>query len=118
MAITWTDVTNLASTLTSVPVATQTAIIAQVDLEIASSKWGAFTDLAKKWLAAHLGTLWKRASDSAGAAGPIVGESVGSVSRQFAAASLTLEALGATPFGQEYHRLLKSLLYARVGDVL
>ena len=101
MAITCTDVTNMAPELTSVTAGTQTAILAQVALQVSDEAWGELADVGAAYLAAHLATVGKRK----GSAGGVASESVGSVSRSYATKS-TAVGLSSTAYGEEYERLV------------
>lgn len=111
MAITWaSDVVAIAPELASVVTATQNKILAFVDLQFNTTLWGDKLDMGKTYLAAHLGTLSRRA----GAGGPVVSESVGQVSRSYAASIASGAAmLESTSYGLEYKRLLRQLPGAR-----
>src|SRR5688500_9353808 len=116
MAIVWQDVVNIAPELSTLPLASQTAILADVALQMNADAWGSKLDLGSKWLAAHLATVGPRRS---GVGGPVVSESVGSVSRAYAASvAAGASQLGSTSYGLEYERLLLTLAAARfaVGD--
>ena len=58
MAVTWADVSALDPALASIPLASQTAILADAVLQVSPTTWEARTDLGVKYLAAHLGTLY------------------------------------------------------------
>jgi hypothetical protein len=78
--------------------------------QLNADAWGSMRDYGALLLAAHLA---KSVSSAAGASGqgPVTGETVGSVSRQYAAPGQFVQALGAlgtTGYGQEYARLLKN----------
>ncbi len=109
-AITWTDVTNHASELTSVAVAAQTDILAHVNtaftVDELDGESGPMTKLARIYLAAHLGTL--STQGGAAAAGPVIEEEVGDVRRRFA--DLTTSATLTTYEGSSYGKLLNELL--------
>lgn len=116
--IDWADVTAIAPSLTTVPVASQDALLAQVLIELDESAWGAGIELGRAWLAAHLGTLYQRGSSSSPAAGAVTSESVGDVSRSYAAPAAGSDVLSSTPYGQEFVRLRDSFVVARLGAVL
>lgn len=110
--ITWTDVTNLDPSLSTVPPATQAAILALVQKLIHSCPWGDKYDYALALLAAHIATMYLR--NATGATGAVVKEKVGGVERQYG----TFTGSGApdldqTWFGQIYKMLLRGLLGSR-----
>lgn len=111
MAITWTDVTALAPSLSTISVAGQNEILARVALEVGPGQWGALQTQGQLALARHLGVVSLRGT---GAPGPLISETVGPLSRQFAAPILTASALSSTPWGAEYARL-RALLPCRFG---
>ena len=112
--ITWSNVVAIAPELASVPLATQTAILSAVEAQLAPSQWGARYDLACTYLAAHLGSA--SIAGGQGAAGPVTSETVGSVSRSYAAPAATTANTGSTSYGREYERLKKQLV-GRIGLV-
>jgi hypothetical protein len=107
--ITWQDVLAIAPELSTVSLATYTAILADVAVQLNADSWGVRYDLASKYLAAHLATIstW----GSQGPSGTVIGESVGGVSRQYANNSPmgTDPLWDRTPYGREYRRLLRQL---------
>ncbi len=105
ITITWADVVNLpAAELASVPTAAQDAILASLPLRMDVDAWGSKANLGAAYLAAHLATVGRRG----GTGGAVTGESVGSVSRQYAA-PLAGNALAASAYGLEYEALLLSI---------
>lgn len=114
-SITWADVILIAPDLSTLTVSQQNAILAQVELQM-NTVWGDKIDLGAVWLAAHIGTLIKRATagSGGGASGPVTQETVGQVSRSYANVfSIALGSFSLTPFGMEYERLLMQLPGAR-----
>lgn len=108
--IDWTNVTDIAPELSTAPLAMQTAILAQVNAELDEDVWDTKVEIGRAYLAAHLGTILRRR----GAGGPVVGESVGSVSRQYSASIAAGAAmLGSTSYGIEFERQLMTLAAAR-----
>lgn len=99
--ITWEEVTALAPELASVSSAGQAQILAQVQMEVAESKWGSpeRAKTAAIWLARHMATF--RGGSTAG----LSSISVGGVSKSFAGASES--DFAQTKYGKEYLRLLK-----------
>lgn len=108
MAITWADVEAVAPELATVALATQTAILAQVNSELSTSVWGTKIEIGRAWLAAHLGTL---AGIEEGG-GVVQSETVGAVSRTYAVSS---GDYSSTAYGNEFQRLLMQLPAARFG---
>lgn len=111
MAIDWTAVTALAPALSAVSTDGRTQILAQVALQVGPTQWGTLQDAGQLALARHLGTLALRGGASSGA---LLSETVGPLSRTFAAPVLTAGTLGSTPWGAEYARL-RALLPAVFG---
>lgn len=112
ISITWADVEAIAPELADVEVVTQNAILLQVDGQMNSDVWGSKLDMGAVWLAAHLATVGPGRS---GVAGPVIAESVGQVSRQYAASvAAGAGQLGSTSYGMEYERLLMTVPAARL----
>lgn len=104
--ITWADVVLVDPTLSAVPVPAQNAILADTALQLSAETWETKYDLAHKYLAAHCGVLYLRGQG--GASGAIAREKVGDVERQYSVpANLTV-------WGQEFQRLLRGCLSARL----
>lgn len=103
MAITSADVLLIAPELSTLSAGQWTAIIADVEDEIDDAAWGTTTraDKAKKYLAAHKGTLAKRA----GAAGSVQSIAVGGVSVNYGSGAQMGTGLDSTSYGVEYKRL-------------
>lgn len=109
--ITWADVVNIAAELSTVPVGRQTAVLAQVALQMNEDVWGSKLDMGSVWLAAHLATCMGRQ----GTGGAVQSESVGAVSRSYAVSQAASAAdLGSTAYGIEYQRILLQLPLARI----
>jgi hypothetical protein len=106
MAITWADVEDLAPALSAVGADSQTAILAIVAVRVVASRWGANYTEAASYLAAHIGTLTLRAATAAGTgSGPITSETVGPISRSYAAPTSAMasdSSLHLTPWGLAY----------------
>jgi hypothetical protein len=102
VAITWASVVAIAPELSTIAVDSQTAILADVDLEVRAANWPstAHADRAKKYLAAHVASLSRRG----GSGGAIQSQTVGSVSVTYAV-PVSATVLGSTAYGQEYQRL-------------
>ena len=115
MSITWADVTAIAPELSTSPLATQTAILAIVDLQVNALAWRTLVDVGKSYLAAHLATLAARGAS--GAAGAVTSEAVGQLSRGYASPIGIKGSLGLTSYGCEYARLL-ALLPQSIGFVV
>jgi hypothetical protein len=80
-----------------------TLVLDQVALEVPESVFGRFTELAQRYLAAH---LLKMAHNSANADGKLASETVGSVSQSFTLPYFTTKTvLGATQYGMEFLEL-------------
>lgn len=114
-AITWTDVVDVAPALSTVDADAQTMILAYVNAELDVVMFGGEaapkTKLARVYLAAHLGTL-SRPGASATAAGPVVSESAGGLSRSYAnmVSSTSSAGLERTTFGTMYAFLVGTSL--------
>lgn len=112
--ITWTDVTNLAPELATVPSTVQTAILAQVALIVGETAWGAAFEQGAACLAAHFGALSLRVGDES--PGPVTQETTEHVSKSYGFTREMTEApYGSTVYGQRYQALLKTLAYKRIG---
>ena len=125
--ITWAMVCALAPALSTVTLEAQTEILADVEREVAPSKWAGAVDAGRLALARHKGVLALAAASSGTGGGTVIGpvssETVGPVTRTFAVSSSTGGSassggtLDATAWGQEYKRLRK-MLPARFGNVI
>jgi len=113
--LTWDEVVLIAPDLASLTVDQQNAILADVELQVSESAFGAKYNLACKYLAAHLGTLYRRGAE--GASGPVASERVGSVSRTYAVAKSAATGFGATAYGVQFEALARQLPI-RAGAVL
>lgn len=80
MSITWANVVNVDAVLANVAAAAQAQILASVDRQIDDDAWGDLADDGRTYLAAHMGTLYLRG----GAAGPVIGETLGPMSVSYA----------------------------------
>lgn len=99
-----------AAELTAVALATQDRMLAMVAAQLAEDVWGDLYDYGCAYLVAHLATVGKRR----GVGGFVVGESAGSVSRQYAnSVAAGAATLGSTAYGTEYERLIGLLPGAR-----
>ncbi len=83
-------------------------------LQINRSLWGNKADLGTYYLAAHALVVNDSAFDSGGGSGPVTQESVGQVSRSYAAPGASeVEAMGDlawTKYGKLYWRLKRQIL--------
>ncbi len=109
--IAWSDVLIVAPELSTLASGTQTAILAYVALQMNVDAWGSNLDMGLVYLAAHMATMTLRRGTYGG--GAVTGETVGSVSRQYAAPMMVVGPLGSTSYGMEYERLLLNLPAAR-----
>lgn len=107
MAINWSNVVDIAPELSTIPVNSQNAILAQVNTELSPSVWGTRIEIGRAWLAAHLATV----SSGGGAGGQVLSEKVGDVSRTYSDAGAT--GASSSDYGQEFERLLLQLPAAR-----
>ncbi len=88
-----------------------TLFLDQASRRISASAFGTLYDDAQSYLAAHLIAVSARASGMtlSGASGPVTSETVGPLSRSYASnygATTGSDAYNATPYGQEFQRLL------------
>lgn len=114
-AIIWADVTAIAPELSTVSDDAQDSILAHVNTALAVDIFGGEsapkTRLARIYLAAHLGSASRTGSSGAsGAAGPVVSESAGGLSRSYA--NLTSASgtggLSSSTYGQLFEALVGS----------
>ncbi len=109
MAITWADVQAIAPELTdtAVPTATQAIFIEMVDRQIDEDIWLDFANDGRRYLAAHLGTIYATTSSAGGA---ILSETLGPMSRTYSDASSTDgNGLENTKYGVWYLQLIRLL---------
>lgn len=107
----WSDVLAIAPELSTISDRTAVDLIEYVnEMDLTQLCESAFTArLAKLYLAAHLGSLDKRANS--GAAGPVVGEAAGGVRRSYGLLPLgDATWLGSTYYGQSLMALLSMSL--------
>lgn len=104
MSIRWYDVTAIAPELESLNSSSQTQILALVDRQINDTIWGHLADDGRRFLAAHYGTLAQRKGS-----GFVTSETVGQLSRAYAAPTWLQSSLGLTTYGLEYRRLVRLL---------
>ncbi len=114
MAITWASVEAIAPELSDVSLASQTAILADVALQVGPNRWGseARADIGRKYLAAHLGSM----TLGGGSDAFVTSESADGVSRSYSVGSVS-GSLDSSSYGLEYRRLLRSLVVSRIGMV-
>ncbi len=120
--IAWSDVVLIAPELgtpaytAKLPDATCEQIVVDVVGLLEETQWGKAYDLACKYLAAHIAALAYRGAS--GASGAVTQESVGDVSRSYAANSPmgTDPDYDLTPYGRRY-KMLKRSLVGRIGIV-
>ena len=115
MAFTWADVLLIDAALASVPAAVRARILVEVDLRVPASRWGNKRDLARGYLAAHLGIMWGRTGDAG--IGQILSDSIGGVSTTYAQV-MTDSHWDATPWGAAYRQLVRELVPARLPFVV
>ncbi len=108
ISIVWSDVSDFAPELASLPTAQQDSILASLPLQMSEDVWGTQLDLGAVYLAAHLGTVAKRK----GAGGAVQSQSVGQVSRSFAAGA-GASPFASTAYGMLYENLMMTLAGAR-----
>ncbi len=112
-AIDWSDVIALAPTLSTVTDAAQDIILAHVNTALAVKNFGGEnapkTRLARIYLAAHFGALFKAGSTPL--AGPVISEATGGVTRAYALINVPIAgSLGSTTYGQLYSGLVATSL--------
>lgn len=111
MAVSWSDVTAIAPPLSAVPSGTQTVILAAVSAQLSNASYWPTTalyELAQKYLAAHMGTLYLRSNGGGdNAAGPSQAEHVGDVGISY-----------AVPFGASMHVWLMQTHWGMAFDAL
>ena len=90
----------------------QNAILADTALQLSAETWETKYDLAHKYLAAHCGVLYLRGQG--GTSGAIAREKVGDVERQYSVPANLTDSLASTVWGQEFQRLLRGCLSARL----
>jgi hypothetical protein len=108
--ITWDDVIVIASELADVAEGAQDIILAYVNGALSVSMFKpAALKLARIYLAAHIATVTAEDGDGA-AIGPVISESVGGISRTYAAISAVTRGDGfdATSYGQTFGFLVRT----------
>lgn len=114
-AITWSDVTAHASDLSAVAAGAQTDVLAYVNEMVDPAKLGGETSsryrLARIYLAAHLGTVSLKRG--AAAAGPLISETVGEVTRMYGFSAAAAGDIASTGWGREYLALIRRTAASR-----
>jgi len=117
--ITWTSVTDFDSGLSSVTSAARTAILAYVNAAHDESELGdegsPELNLARIYLAAHLGRVNLQSPNAAGA---VASESAGRLSRSYVQSATSTDELRTTKWGTLYLALMNRASNARVGFVV
>lgn len=108
MSIAWTDVQAIAPELTdtAVPTATQLVLLQIVDLQVDDDAWLDLADVGRRYLAAHLGSIYAGGS---GVGGYVTSETLGPMSRSYGLPTGVTGALATTKYGIEYQRLIELL---------
>lgn len=120
VGITWTQVAALASELSDLDAGAQLLILEHVNAALDAAIWGGESSpklrLARIYLAAHYGTLAR--SNGNAAAGPVISESAGGLSRTYANMSVVgATRLDSTSWGRLYSELVATTP-ARAGFVI
>lgn len=125
MSITWADVQTIAPELTNtaVPTGTQAYILAAVDRQIDDTAWDDLADDGRRYLAAHMGTIYTTtANGGANSIGPVTNEVVGPMSRSYSGSANSQggatvdQLLGTTRYGIWYLHMIR-LLPSHLGFV-
>jgi hypothetical protein len=112
-SIAWSDVVAIAPQLATIPVAAQNAFLAYVNIEIDVVKVGGDLGedsprlrMARLYLAAHMGEMWRRKGQS----GELTSENVGATAIAFTygARNFDGDVLKTTSYGLEYERIMAS----------
>lgn len=114
-AITWADVVNFAAELSGYPVAAQNDILAHVNTALDVSYFGGETGyklkLARIFLAAHIAATTPLGGGGGAAGGAITSETVGGVSRSYAApVNMSGSGYQSTSYGQTFDGLIRTSL--------
>lgn len=111
--ITWVDVVNCEPQAASVPLATQTQILAHAPIELVAEAWEGKIDIAHIYYCAHRALLYLQGT--AGASGQVQKEKVGDVERSYAITQNTSgDPLNETKWGRELLRLREGTLNCRL----
>lgn len=118
MSVTWADVQAIAPELTdtAVPTGTQAVLLLMVDRQIDDAAWLDLADDGRRYLAAHMGTVYVlTAGGSAASVGAVTSEAVGPMSRSYASSAMSSSAasvdalLGTTRYGIWYLHMIRLL---------
>jgi len=118
MALTWTDVTTLIPSMSTVDVLAQAVILAFVDdfMSTDSDAWGEVDtplyNMGAVLLCAHFAATLPIADNASGASGgAVTGQSLGDASISFAAPTFTVSdgAFDSTIYGRQYLALARTL---------
>lgn len=111
--ITWVDVVNCEPQAAGVPLASQTAILADAPVELNADAWETKINLAWTYYCAHRALLYLQGTT--GASGQVSKEKVGDVERTYAvAANAGGDPLNETKWGRELLRLRDGTLNCRL----
>lgn len=112
-AIVWSDVTDLASNLSSVSSGARTVILAEVNTCFNTTYFVGGEDseklkLCRIYYAAHLATV--AAQGASGAAGPVTHEMIDRLQRSYStpAGGIVFDGIDSTSFGKALRALLKT----------
>jgi hypothetical protein len=119
MSVTWADVQVIAPELTNtaVPTGTQAVLLEMVDRQIDDDVWLDLADDGRRYLAAHMGTIYVQTSGGGAASvGTVSSETVGPMSRSYvtntssASTAGSVDAmLGTTRYGIWYLHMIRLL---------
>lgn len=102
------NVLAIAPELSGLPQDTIDLILLDVADQVTEAVFGTKQEKAQRYLAAHLLTLIKQASEGGGKAGPVVTEKTGDVSVTYANPAVTSQnRYDLTAYGQEYNNIRK-----------
>ena len=111
--ITWVDVVNCEPQASGVPLASQTAILADAPIELNADSWETKINLASTFYCAHRALLYLQGV--AGASGQVESEKVGDVERKYAITQNTTgSGWSETKWGRELLRLREGTLNCRL----
>jgi hypothetical protein len=104
MAITWSNVVNIAPETAALPVGAQSQILTTVARELNPDSWGSRLGDGSAYLAAHMATLALRQGS-----GPTSSEQLGPMATTFVNLIQIHGTLGTTAYGVEYLRMVRLL---------
>lgn len=111
--ITWVDVVNCEPQASGVPLASQTAILADAPIELNADAWETKINLAWTFYCAHRALLYLQGVS--GASGQVESEKVGDVERKYAITQNTSgSGWNETKWGRELLRLREGALNCRL----